>query len=97
VASIDVSLLRVLSASGGLVSVEQFKEIVAGCLIQYINLDDAQQTSALPIREAATKQTKGAWKKVLGILQGVKSGALAIKDTVTDVDELVHMVGELAG
>jgi hypothetical protein len=49
------------------------------------------------VKDAANKQTKSAWKRVLSVLKGVKSGALAIKDTVTDVDELIHTVGELAG
>jgi hypothetical protein len=49
VASIDVSLLDALSPSEGLLSADKFKEIVRDCLIQYINLDDAQQTTALPI------------------------------------------------
>jgi hypothetical protein len=75
------------------------KEILTRVFELIGNVQDPKRKieAEVAIKEVAAKPSKSAWRKVLDVLQGIKAGVVEVHDTITDVDELIDMVGDFAG
>jgi hypothetical protein len=75
------------------------KEILAQVfeIVSAIQEPGARAEAQTAVQEAAKKPNRGAWKKILNVLQGVKTGTLAVNSTAANVDQLIERIGPLLG
>lgn len=73
------------------------KDILTAVLAIIEKIEDAavRKEAEKAVKEVAESPSPSKWRKVLGLLKGVQTGAIAVGGAVTGIDKLIELVGPL--